>query len=655
MGNSTKVKKIDDIEEALGFEGYILLTKEYINQTQKLEYICPNGHRRHTTWKNWQKGSRCLVCKNQSTKISISSVKDSFEKEGYILLSTGYKNNKTKLDYICPEGHKHSITWSDWNSGGYRCPSCAGNIKLTIDIVKVDIEKEGYRLLSDVYENNTTLLKVLCPEGHEFETTRNRWVVGHRCPKCYKGRINIDIIRQILDKEGYKLLSKEYVDAHSKLKFICPRGHEHKISWSAWNQGQRCFYCRNDNNRVSIDDIRTMFLEEGYTFIEDSFCNEKFKYICPNGHGGQITLGNWKSGNRCPHCYGNAKLKFSFVKNQIEQEGYKVITIEDDYDNNRTKLHLKCENGHDYFASWFDWNTNKVRCYKCKEKGTSIQEQELIDNIKTLDLNIEVHDRYLISPKEIDILIPSKKIAIEYCGLYWHSELMGKGRNYHIDKLEMCKEKGYNLITVFEDEFVNKKDILFSRLKGVLGKTTNTIYARKTKVAEISAQEARKFCEDNHVQGYSGSSIKIGIYYKNELVSVMTFSRPSLSKGAKGTKEGVWELSRFCTKLNTIVVGGASKLLTYFKKNYEWKEVFSYADRRWSTGNLYDQLGFEFVGETPPNYWYFNSANSKRIHRFALRKQPDEPKDVPEWELRKAQGYNRIWDCGNLKYVMHNN
>jgi len=135
----------------------------------------------------------------------------------------------------------------------------------------------------------------------------------------------------------------------------------------------------------------------------------------------------------------------------------------------------------------------------------------------------------------------------------------------------------------------------------------------------------------------------------------MTFSKPSLSKGQSSYDEGIWELSRFCSKLNYKVIGVASKLLSYFKKNYDWIQIFSYADRRWSTGNLYTQIGFKLVGNTKPNYWYFANGSIERYHRFALRKKSDEPKDITEWELRKAQGWNRIWDCGNLKYVMYNN
>jgi len=127
----------------------------------------------------------------------------------------------------------------------------------------------------------------------------------------------------------------------------------------------------------------------------------------------------------------------------------------------------------------------------------------------------------------------------------------------------------------------------------------------------------------------------------------MTFSVGNISKGSKSI-EGIWELNRFCSNSKYHIPGIAGKLLKYFERNYEWKEIFSYADIRWSTGNLYYQLGFELEKTTEIGYWYVKNFN--RIHRFNLRKTKDEPKDIPEWKLRNEQGYYRIWDCGKLKF-----
>jgi len=153
------------------------------------------------------------------------------------------------------------------------------------------------------------------------------------------------------------------------------------------------------------------------------------------------------------------------------------------------------------------------------------------------------------------------------------------------------------------------------------------------------------------MQGSDSSTIKLGAFYNNELVSVMTFAYGNPSKGSR-KEEGVWELNRFCSNYDYHIPGIASKILTYFKRNYSWKKLFSYADLRWSDGNLYYKLGFQFEKQTRPNYWYVKG--SKRIHRYNLRKRPDEPKDISESKLRCALGYIIIWDCGSLKFVLKN-
>jgi hypothetical protein len=133
------------VKSSFESEGYILLSKEYRNSKQKLNYICPKGHRHSICWDNWKQGQRCFYCVGK-VKPTFSLVKHSFVSEGYVLLSKVYKNNYTKLDYKCPNGHEHSITWNNWKAG-WRCPYCAGNSKLTLEYVREQFEKEGYKEL----------------------------------------------------------------------------------------------------------------------------------------------------------------------------------------------------------------------------------------------------------------------------------------------------------------------------------------------------------------------------------------------------------------------------------------------------------------------------------------------------------------------------
>jgi len=313
----------------------------------------------------------------------------------------------------------------------------------------------------------------------------------------------------------------------------------------------------------------------------------------------------------------------------------------------------------------FEQNWNAIQqgytCPNCRPKAKSrgsIAEKQIGDYIQDLGFEIVRDNRELIKPYELDIIIHSKKIAIEYCGLFWHTEKILQDTRkkindvtkYHLYKFQQCQKQGYKLITIFEDEWLFKQNIVKSRLKQILGVNDSTrIHARKCEIFELTSVAKNEFLETYHIQGKDNSSIYIGAFYNEIMVAVMTFGKGNIVKGSK-PKDGVWELTRFCSDSNYHSPGIASKLLKYFQRNYGWKEIFSYADQRWSDGNLYYKLGFDLDKITQPNYWYVDINKLKRIYRWELKKKPDEPKDITERVLRISEGYQVIWDCGNLKF-----
>lgn len=173
----------DFIKESFEKEGYTLLSTDYINAKTKLCYLCNHNNVKYITWTHFKEGRRCN-CNAKNKKLTYYSVKLSFEKDGYRLLITDYKNSSTKLDYICNKGHKHSIIWANWNKG-HRCPTCAGQTKPTIEEVKASFVSEGYILLSTEYINSHSYLYYICPEGHSHKMMWTNWQSGYRCPTCY--------------------------------------------------------------------------------------------------------------------------------------------------------------------------------------------------------------------------------------------------------------------------------------------------------------------------------------------------------------------------------------------------------------------------------------------------------------------------------------
>ena len=400
-----------------------------------------------------------------------------------------------------------------------------------------------------------------------------------------------------------------------------------------------------------------------YDYSKVEYANNKTKVcvICPEHGEFWQTPSDHLNGKGCPQCAGNIRCdKDAFIEKakHMHNDRYDYSKVE--YVNAHTKVCIICSE-HGEFWQTPNNHLNGNGCPLCKNRKIGDVLRDTVEDF-TKKSN-EIHDitdcLKALSPqqqrnREIDVYIPSLNLGIEYNGLHWHSERLGKDKNYHFDKLNKCNEQGIKLIQIFEDEWINHREICESKLKQICGLNRNPkIFARKCKVVEImDKNEAYEFLDKNHVQGRIGFTIALGTYYNNELVGVMTF---------KKEKEGYWDLNRFATDINYQCIGIGGKLFKHFIRNYPFIEIKSFADRRWTTdptNNLYTKLGFNFDSYVPPSYWYYNPKISRieRFHKFGFRKQHLHnkyglPLTMTEREMTETLGYTRIWDCGLIKYV----
>lgn len=298
------------------------------------------------------------------------------------------------------------------------------------------------------------------------------------------------------------------------------------------------------------------------------------------------------------------------------------------------------------------------RCTHCF-RGRSWFQKEVFDFLSSIvgSMNVKEGDKTILSNgKELDFYIQTHNIAIECNGLFWHGELNGKHKFYHLNKTLECEQKNIKLIHLFEDEWIEKKEIVKRRLLHIFKMDYSKIFARTCNITLISKNQSDMFLEQYHIQGKDNSSVQVGLFFNNELLAVMTFGKNRICLGNKAY-ENEYELYRFCSKTN--IVGGAGKLLSYFIKTWNPSKITTYADRRWSGINdtFYTKIGFVFLKTTLPSYWYFGRGkNYKRYHRFGFAKHTLIKKLnvfnplMSEWENMKNNGWDRIWDCGNLKY-----
>jgi len=513
------------------------------------------------------------------------------------------------------------------------------------------------------YVDSKTKVCIVCPIHGEFYQSPSEHVRGKGCPLCAnkkRGKEKMTTEKLInkfinIHDSKYSYEKTFYKNANTKICITCPIHGDFSMLPFNHLKGQGCPKCKGKN--ITQEDLIEKFKKvHGDKYDYSKVCFNKIKekvcIICPVHGEFWQTPQKHLYGQGCPKCSYEKKFltKEEFLKKEQEVHGGKYIEQGIEYKSYKSKIKLVCPLHGEFYQN----TTNHLQgcgCPKCANNNSK-SEQQIVDFLaNNSDFVIKTKNKTVIKPFELDIYIPKMKIAIEYNGLRWHSEQFGKDKNYHLNKTELCNKQGIRLIHIFEDEWIYKQDIVKSRLKMILGMNGKRIFARKCKIKEVSFNDSKEFLEKNHIQGSCMSKYRYGLYYNNELLSLMTFGDKRKNLGSNSENK-CFELLRFCNKLDIKVIGGASKLLKHFIMNVNPKEIISYCDRRWSNGDLYEKLGFSFDHCSKPNYFYI--INGKRENRFKYRKSEliknGFDKNKSEHEIMLERNIYRIYDCGTKVY-----
>lgn len=295
----------------------------------------------------------------------------------------------------------------------------------------------------------------------------------------------------------------------------------------------------------------------------------------------------------------------------------------------------------------FRENNIDVRLHSYNKSKGEIECMEYIES-----LGEECHSAMLYKIYEIDCYVPKKNFGVEYCGEYWHRYDENKqNKYYHRNKMRYAKEKGVSILTIFESEWLMKNDIIKSIIRNKLGQSIR-IHARKTTCRSISKKMAEAFHEKNHISGHTNSSINLGLFHGDVLVSVLSLIRSRFDRNYQ------YEISRFSSLKDHIVIGGLSKLFKHFIRQYNPESCMTYSDLRIGEGKSYEKIGFKYIGETVPNYYYYHKKMGyleprMRYQKHKLKSLPSYSPEKTEHEIMHEEGYYIIYDCGNRKYGWH--
>lgn len=387
---------------------------------------------------------------------------------------------------------------------------------------------------------------------------------------------------------------------------------------------------KHKKKQINIDEFKFLYLDKRYTYkqLADHFDCSMFviyKMISDN----KITRG---------------LKQYEFDREQL----YSLYITQNKTQQELSEIFGCCQNTIDRALEFH--SITKNNSYSYRESNIEKKIRVLLD---TLNVNYIQNSRKIIAPLELDFFLPDYDIAIEVCGLYWHSTKVNSNQHHIYDKYKICNNLGIRLITIFEDEIIYKPKIVENRVAIILNRRPSDIYARQCIIKQLLPDIGSAFLNTYHLQGSGNNSIYLGAFYEDNLMAVMSFSKPSIAKGASKTQ---WELNRFAS-IDSIP-GIASKLFKFFIKNNAPESIISYADLRWNTGNLYNKLGFKHIHDSRPNYWYIDQL--KRKHRFNFTKHkvlqlyPKEDPNQTAIEITDKHGLPRIYDCGNAVFRWEN-
>jgi hypothetical protein len=478
----------------------------------------------------------------------------------------------------------------------------------------------------------------------------------------------------------YDFSDSVYAGMNQKVRFRCPTHGEVTSDAKNLMSGKQCNACgiaaRAGGRRMTQKQMLAKFaathggtynydraVYTGQTVAVSILCSRHGEFLQkPEFHWG---------GAGCPTCFHEDRRGAS-QRDTLESFTGKLeavfpggFTVVGEYRGSQAPIALICSKHSEPVSTKPCYVINGYNpCPKCNHMKSAPEEE--VAAYLSIFTTVERRDRTLIKPKEVDIYLPEHKIAVEFCGMYWHShgdkEEETKNKMRHATKYRLCAEKGIRLITIYETDWAEKPATIKRLLRNAIGKTRGRLMARKCVLQKSTVQEARSFYEKYHPQGGAGSGEHYGLYHNGVLVACMRFTFGGNDRGTAASGR-VWTLSRYATRLS--VSGAASKLFAAFLKDQTPDEVKSFSDNRLFSGAMYSQLGFTLEADLPPDYqvWspklglrpkphYQRRLLAARLREHGVLEPFDPAKDKrTEATMTYLMGARRIFDCGKKRWV----
>ena len=593
-----------------------------------------------------------------------------------------YVNNSTNINIFCNIHKQYFEQSPKSHCKGYGCRLC-GIEKLekakkdsstykTLDFIK-KVKKihpiNHYNYSKTIYVNSRTKVNIFCNiHKKEFKQSPSEHLKGSGCKECGIQKTAKSLVgdtstfikkaKKIHGATKYNYSKTIYLNSKKKVEIICDIHNSFFVTPNDHlSKKVGCQICGKNKTTKAVQerykDIGKEHLETAKKVHNNIYVYSKVIIGCSKHGDFKMLLDSHAIVQQgCPKCgkerMGKAQsLKLDeFISRAIKKHGnlysYKNI---DNFINGKSYINIFCQKCNKYFKQQAKMHLQGSNCPKCANL-ISNPEKEIVEFIKSLGIEVIENTRKIITNpntgrgRELDIFIPKYNLAIEFNGIYFHSSKF-KDKNFHKEKSDACREKGIFLLHIFEDDFNYKKDLIFNRIKYILGKL-KYILAEEIKLKIINSSIANDFLNKNYIYGETEASFYYGLFYDEQLVGTAGF--------LKNTKNNKYELVRYSSK---VIVNGLEKILKEYKNNFS-ETLYTFVDNSFFNYQDYIKLGFIKIDEIVPDYKYVikgqtedKSKWQKEDIKIKLPKIYNENKNLEEMMI--DAGIYKIYDCGKTK------
>lgn len=523
-----------------------------------------------------------------------NSLSDKQKEYDYSLIKNKF-SYKDVLPIICHKkdglGREHGVFYSTYYhlKRGDGCPKCNGKYmdkELFVYESKL-IHGDAYSYDKSIFLGKKKKLTIYCNKHRlYFPQTPEKHLAGHGCPKCRYEKASTSKMKTLDEfiEQSQTIHGNKYDYSHSIYK-----GSDKPITLICHEK---------DNNGI----------EHG-----------KFD-ITPNNHLHKSNPQGCPKCGRISSALKRVKPFETFVKEANVIHNNKYRYVKETYINASSIVDIICPIHGLFPQKGTDHICLKQGCPKCSNQ-MSIAEEEIVNFLKSILPNktIERRNRILIAPQEVDILIPQKKVAIEFNGLIWHSDKFNTDKKYHLKKTNECKNKGINLIHIFEDEWIFHKDAIKANLQRLLSVSSTTINANDCIIKTVSPKEAKAFISENNIESYHPSTYRYGLYYNDKLVMMLGVKKETITN--------------YAIKNGYSVTDGLQCLINHISAMHNLSNLIVYVNKRWNNSSELTSIGFKYVKDANPTFYYIDGKH-RTLHK------PNNDKVY------------KIYDCGKEIYCL---